>query len=209
MGIVLFLNGILIGLMVSIPMGPIGMLCIQRTLNKGRKAGFISGLGAAAADSIYSTIAGFGISIIISFIKEKIVYFQIVGGIIIIILGINIFYTNPARQLRLQRSNHNKLYEDFLSVFFLTVSNPMPFFFFLALFAGLNIAGNSPLDFFRISMMVFGIFVGSVLWWFILSTLVSLFRHRFRLKSLWWMNKIAGIITFFIGIAAILSVWFL
>jgi threonine/homoserine/homoserine lactone efflux protein len=209
MGIILFLKGFLIGLMVSIPLGPVGVLCIQRTLNKGRKAGFFSGLGAATADTLYCMIAGFGISMVISFINDKHIYFQIIGGIIIIFLGINIFYTNPIRQLRLQRLSHNRLYEDFLSVFFLTITNPMPFFFFLAMFAGLNIASHSPIDIFRIAMIVMGIFIGSTFWWFVLSSIVSFFRHRFRLKSLWWMNKIAGVITFFLGIAVILSVWFL
>ncbi len=209
MGIVLFLKGLLVGLIASVPMGPVGVLCIQRTLNKGRKAGFYSGLGAAAGDTLYSIFAGFGISIIISFIEEKHIYFQIIGGIIIIILGLNIFYTNPVRQLRLHRLNPKRHFEDFLSVFFLTMTNPMPFFFFLAMFAGLNIASHNPFDLFRIGIIVFGIFTGSSLWWFLLSSVVSLFRHRFRLKSLWWMNKITGIITFFLGLAAILSVWFI
>jgi threonine/homoserine/homoserine lactone efflux protein len=207
MGIILFLKGLLIGFLASIPMGPIGVLCIQRTLNKGRQSGFYSGLGAAAGDTVYSIIAGFGISIIISFIEERHIYFQIIGGIIIVILGLNIFYTNPAKQLKVQRLNQSSLIEDFLSVFFLTITNPMPFFFFLAMFAGLNIAGNDPLDLLRIGIMVLGIFIGSTTWWFVLSTVVSFFRHRFRLRSLWWMNKIAGIITFFLGLAAILSVW--
>ena len=209
MGIILFMKSFLIGLMVSIPLGPVGVLCIQRTLNKGRKSGFFSGLGAAAADTIYCIIAGLGISIVISFINDKHIYFQIIGGIIIILLGINIFYTNPVRQLRLQRLSRSRLYEDFLSVFILTITNPMPFFFFLAMFAGLNIANDSTLDLLRILMIVLGIFFGSAFWWFLLSSVVSFFRHRFKLKSLWWMNKIAGLITFFLGIAVILSVWFL
>jgi threonine/homoserine/homoserine lactone efflux protein len=207
MGIILFLKGLLIGFLASIPMGPIGVLCIQRTLNKGRKSGFYSGLGAATGDAVYAIIAGFGISIIISFIEEKHIYFQVIGGIIIVILGLNTFYTNPAKQIKVQRLNQNSIFEDFLSVFFLTITNPMPFFFFLAMFAGLNIANNSPLDLLRIGLMVLGIFTGSTFWWFLLSTVVSFFSHRFRLRSLWWINKIAGIITFFLGLAAILSVW--
>ena len=119
------------------------------------------------------------------------------------------FYTNPAKQIKIQRLSRNSLFEDYLSVFFLTITNPMPFFFFLAMFAGLNIAHNSPLNFIRIGMMVLGIFTGSSTWWLLLSAAVSFFSHRFRLRSLWWINKIAGIITFFLGIAAILSVWLL
>jgi threonine/homoserine/homoserine lactone efflux protein len=195
--------------MVSIPLGPIGVLCVQRTLNKGRKSGFISGLGASSADTLFALTAGLGISFIISFIKEKHIYFQLFGGIFIILLGMKIFFTNPVKQLRLQRLSRNKLYEDFLAVFFLTLSNPMAIFFFIAIFAGVNITSSGPLDFISITILVAGVFVGSASWWFLLSTLVSLFRHRFRLKSIWWMNKVAGVAIFFLGIAAILSVWIL
>jgi threonine/homoserine/homoserine lactone efflux protein len=206
MGIELFWKGIIIGLMVSIPLGPIGVLCIQRTLNKGRKSGFISGLGAGAADTLFALAAGLGISMIISFLKAHHVYFQILGGSIVIYLGIHIFYTNPLRQLRLQRMNQSKLSQDFLSVFFLMVSNPMAIFFFLAMFAGVNLA-SGPINIFLVGLVVAGVFLGSTSWWFILTTFVNIFRHRFRLKSIWWMNKVAGVVIFFLGIAAILSVW--
>jgi len=208
MGIELFMKGIIIGLMVSIPLGPIGVLCIQRTLNKGRKAGFVSGLGASAADTFFALIAGYGISMVITFIKEQHVYFQIIGGMIVMYLGIHIFFTNPVKQLRLQRLSQNKLSQDFLSVFLLTVSNPMAIFFFLAMFAGVNLAGG-PMNIFLVSLVVAGVFLGSSSWWFVLTTLVNIFRHRFRLKSIWWMNKVSGMLIFFLGIAAILSVWFI
>jgi threonine/homoserine/homoserine lactone efflux protein len=207
MGIELFLKGIIIGLMVSIPLGPIGVLCIQRTLNKGRKAGFVSGLGASAADTFFALIAGFGISMIVTFLKAHHVYFQIIGGAIVMYLGTHIFFTNPVQQLRLQRLSQNSLFQDFLSVFFLTVSNPMAIFFFIAMFAGVNLA-SGPMNFFLVSLIVAGVSVGTSSWWFILTTLVNIFRNRFRLKSIWWMNKVAGVIIFFLGIAAILSVWF-
>ena len=209
MGIELILKGLLIGLMVSVPLGPIGLFCLQRTLNKGRKAGFYSGLGAASADAIFALVAGLGISIIIAFIKEQHVYFQAIGGAIIVLLGIKIFYTNPVRQLRMQRLNRGRLYEDFFSVFFLTISNPLSTFFFLAMFAGLNIAGSGTLNFFGIVLVVFGVFTGATTWWLILSTLVSTFRHKFRLKHIWWMNKIAGVLIFSLGLAAIFSIWIL
>ena len=194
--------------MVSIPLGPIGVLCIQRTLNKGRKAGFVSGLGASAADTFFALIAGFGISMIITFLKAQHIYFQIIGGAIVMYLGIHIFFTNPIRQLRLQRLNPNKLSQDFISVFLLTVSNPMAIFFFLAMFAGVNLA-SGPMNIFYVGLVVAGVAIGSAAWWFVLTTLVNIFRHRFRLKSIWWMNKVAGVIIFFLGIAAILSVWFM
>jgi threonine/homoserine/homoserine lactone efflux protein len=207
MGIELFWKGIIIGLMVSIPLGPIGVLCIQRTLNKGRKSGFVSGLGATAADTFFSLIVGFGISMIITFLKAHHIYFQIIGGAIVMYLGIHIFFTNPVRQLRHHRLSQNKLSQDFLSVFFLTISNPMAIFFFIAMFAGVNLA-TGPMNIFLVGLIVAGVFVGSSTWWFVLTTFVNIFRHRFRLKSIWWMNKVAGVVIFFLGMAAILSVWF-
>lgn len=206
MSIELFLKGIIIGLMVSIPLGPIGVLCVQRTLNKGRRAGFVSGLGAASADTVFSLIAGLGITFVISFVQTHHIYFQIIGGIVVMYLGIHIFYTNPVRQIRMQRLNRNKLSQDFLSVFLLTITNPMAIFFFLAIFAGINIAAG-PMHLLPLGSMVAGVFAGAVSWWFLLSTLVNFFRHRFRLRIIWWMNKVAGVIIFALGIAAIVSIW--
>lgn len=111
-------DGILIGISASVPLGPIGVLCIQRTLNKGRWSGFISGLGAAFSDTIYAIIAGFSLSFIVSFIEEQILWIQIIGAIILIALGLKIFYTNPAIQLRKQRKRNTNLLQDFVSTFY-------------------------------------------------------------------------------------------
>ncbi|MBE0652708.1 MAG: LysE family transporter [Bacteroidales bacterium] len=194
--------------MVSIPLGPIGVLCVQRTLNKGRRSGFFSGLGASAADTVFAVIAGFGVNYIIYFVKEQQLYFQIFGGILVILLGIHIFYTNPVRQLRLQRMNKNKLSQDFFSVFLLTITNPLAILLFVAMFAGINIASDSP-GLFNLSSLVTGVFAGSASWWFLLSTFVNFWRDRFSLKNIWWMNKVAGVMIFLLGILAILSIWIL
>lgn len=196
------------GLMVTIPLGPIGVLCIQRTLNKGRVSGFVSGLGASAADAIFAVIAGFGISYIISFVKAQQVYFQIFGGLIVMFLGIHIFYTNPVRQLRLQRMNKNRLHHDFLSVFFLTITNPLAILLFLAMFAGINVSDHE-INAFGLSSLVGGVLAGSAGWWFLVSFIISIFRERIRLRNIWWMNKVAGAIVFVLGILAFISIWIL
>ena len=208
MGFALFWKGVFVGLMVTIPLGPIGVLCIQRTLNKGRLSGFVSGLGAAVSDGIFAVIAGFGISYIISFIKTQHIYFQIFGGLIIIFLGIHIFYTNPVRQIRHQRMNKNKLHHDFLSVFFLTITNPLAILLFLAMFAGINVARDD-INAFGLTSLVGGVLAGAAGWWFLLSFVVSIFRERIRLRNIWWMNKVAGVIVFVLGILSILSIWFI
>ncbi len=202
----IFIKGIIIGLMVSAPLGPIGIMCIQRTLNRGYMAGFVSGLGAAAADVVFAVIAGFGFSIIINFIEEKHLFFQILGGVFVLYIGFRIFNTNPVKQLRLQRLNKTRLSQDFVSVFLLTISNPVAIFLFIAIMAALKVA-NDMLSWFELSFMVAGIAGGGILWWFVLASIANRFRKRIRLKSIWWLNKITGSVVFLFGLAVILSVW--
>jgi len=203
----LIIKGIIAGLLVSAPLGPIGILCIQRTLNKGRLSGFISGVGAAAADTVFAVVAGLGLSIIINFIEKQHSYFQIAGGLFVLYIGARIFYTNPIKQLKLQRLGKTNLSQDFLSVLLLTLSNPMALFLFIAVMAGINIAGDN-LSASNFLMLIAGIFTGAVFWWFFLSTLASRFRKIIRLRSIWWLNKITGSLVFLFGLSIIISIWF-
>ena len=204
MGLNLIFKGVIVGLLVSAPLGPIGVLCIQRTLNRGRLAGFVSGLGAAVADTIFAIIAGLGLTIIINFIKQQHLYFQIIGGLIVLYIGYRIFSTNPIKQLRLQRLGKTSLSQDFFSVLLLTLSNPMAILLFLAIMAGINI-GNDHLSLLQLLFMLAGIFGGSALWWFVLSSIANKFRKRIRLRSLWWLNKITGSAVIVFGFFLILS----
>lgn len=205
MALELLLKGILVGLLASIPLGPIGVICIQRTINKGRLSGFLSGVGAATADTIFATIAGFSLTFIINFIEEKQRIIEIIGGIVIIILGFKTFYTNPASQLRRHKKKQNKLIEDFISVLLLTITNPFAIFLFVGMFAALGIAYNGENMLLSLVTLA-GVFLGATSWWFTLSSLVNLFRKRFRLKQLWWINKIAGAVIFTLGVLAIVNV---
>ena len=118
------LKGLIVGFSASVPLGPMGVLIIQRTVNKGRVSGFLSGLGAATADTFYSVIAGFSLTYIINFIIAQQTYFQIFGSALLIYIGFRIFYTNPAKQLRKQLRQGTNLFKDFISIFLITVSNP-------------------------------------------------------------------------------------
>ena len=202
----LFIKGIIIGLLVSVPLGPVGVLCIQRTLNKGRLAGLVSGLGAAAADTIFAIIAGFGLTIIINFIEERHVYFQIIGGLFVLYIGMRIFYTNPVKQLKLQRLKRTQLSQDFVSVFLLTLSNPMAIFLFLAIMAAIKVASDK-LSIIEISLLTAGIATGAIFWWFVLSSIANRFRKKIRLRSIWWMNKITGSMVFLFGLLVLISLW--
>jgi len=201
----LILSGIKWGILVSIPMGPIGVLCVQRTLNNGRLAGFISGLGAAFADTFFATIAGLGLSFIINFFEKQQVYLLISGGMLLIGLGIKIFITDTIEQFR-QKQKKRSIAADFISVFFLTLSNPLTILFFGVVFAGLDLIDKENTN--SIYSVLLGIFSGALLWWFTLSSVVSLLKNRFRLRWLWWFNKIAGIIIVVFGIVVSISVFY-
>lgn len=200
----LLIKGILVGLLASIPLGPIGVICIQRTINKGKLSGFLSGMGAASADTIFAAIAGFSLTFIISFIEERQVIFQAIGGVIVFGLGIKIFYTNPIKQLRRHKRKKNSLLEDYLSVLLVTITNPLAVFLFIALFASLGVVAERT-NLLLSLVATSGVFVGAILWWYILTTLVDTFRSKFRLKQLWWINKISGAAIFTIGAVAIIG----
>jgi len=200
------LKGIIVGLLASIPLGPVGLLCIQRTFNKGRHSGFFSGMAAASVDAIFALIAALGLTFIINFIKEQQFFIQLVGGIVLIILGLNIFYKNPVKQIRKQKLKKNNLFHDYISVFFLTLSNPVAVFLFVAALASIDIVSvESPIM--STLMVVAGVFLGALLWWVSLVAFVDLFRKKFRLKQLWWINKIAGVLIVVFGIFAIFYVF--
>ncbi len=207
MDIFFITKGIVIGILASVPLGPVGVVCIQRTLNRGRLNGFASGMGAAFADTVFAIIAVLGLTFIINFVEEHQTWFKMIGGVLLILIGFRIFYTNPVVQIRRQRKNKNSIFEDFLSVFLLTLTNPLAVFIFIAVFASLGILAEE-MNYFVAFCIVLGINLGAALYWFSLSSLINAFRNKFRLKSLWWINKIAGLSIILFGIAALISLLF-
>lgn len=200
-------KGILMGLIVSVPLGPVGVMCIQRTINRGLKSGIISGIGAAAADTVYAIIAIFGLGFIINFIERQIYWIQIVGAGILIIIAVKIFYTNPAVEFRNNKNKKSSPAEEFLSVFFITLSNPTVFFVFLALLASFKMVTGSA-DYVSALLIIASIFGGASLWWYVLSNLVNRFRSKIGIKKIWWLNKIMATIIFICGIIAIMDLYF-
>ena len=206
MGLEFLIKGIIVGISVSAPLGPLGILTIQRTINKGFLSGFVSGTGAAFADIIYAAIAGFGISIIANFLDSHQFIIRILGGALVAIVGVMIFYSNPVKQLRKQRARKNNFISDFISSFLITITNPLTIIFFGAVFASLGLdevnAGNS------IIYALAGIFSGALLWWMSLTILVNIFRKKIRLRNLWWINKITGALIVVFGLAIVTSAFF-
>lgn len=207
MGVEFLIKGLIVGFLASIPLGPVGVLCIQRTINKGRYSGLISGMGAATVDMFFALVAALGLTYIINFIEEQQFLIQLIGGGVLIFLGTKIFNTNPIKQIRKHRRKKNKLIEDYLSVFFLTLSNPLGVFLFIAAFAGIGMVTSNDSSL-KSSLIILGVFLGATLWWSTLTFFIDFFRKHFRLKQLWWINKIAGILIIVFGVAAMLSVFF-
>ena len=193
MFLTIFAKGILIGLLVSIPLGPMGILVIQRTVNKSRVAGLLSGIGAALSDTLYAIIAGFSLTFAINFIRENEILFQSIGAIVLLAMGIHIFFKNPVTDLRRKRLRGNTHFKDMISSFLVTFSNPLSVFVFLAVFASSGVAINLEKPY-HAFFVILGIFAGAFIWWFSLSGIVSLFRHKMNLRILWWINKTAGVV---------------
>jgi len=200
------IKGIIIGLLVSTPIGPMGVLCVQRTLNKGKSSGFSSGMGIATADAIFALIAGLGISFIIHFLSEQQLIIKIIGGVVIAFIGLKIFITNPVKQLKKHRREGKTLFEDFISILFMALSNPFTVFLYIAIFAGLNLHDVST-GYSSALLVVTGVFVGASISWFTISTVVNYFRAKIRLRKLMWINRIAGLTIILFGVFAICSLF--
>lgn len=201
--VIYFLKGLILGLSVAAPVGPIGLLCIQRTLNKGRKSGFFSGLGAATADATYGLIAAFGLTVISNFLLKNQTLIRLVGGMFLIYLGGKTFLSTPANEAAKSEEGKSIL-DDYLSTLFLTITNPMTILSFLAIFAGLGLSNtNSSL---LSATMVIGVFLGSALWWLILSSSVNLLRYKIGNKVLKYINMISGGVIIVFGVIAIWNV---
>lgn len=199
----LILQGIAIGFMASVPLGPIGVICVQRTLSGSRNTGFVSGLGAATADTLFAMAAIFMLSLVTSIIDDYKMWFQAAGGILIMLLGFSIFYKRVTRA-NSARKTKASLISNYLSVLFLTLPNPAYIFTFIALFAafGINSSDNTVSE---NMMIIAGVAVGASTWWFILTWLINLLRKRFTLRHIWWINKITGAIIIICGAVVILS----
>ncbi|NBD35727.1 MAG: LysE family transporter [Chloroflexi bacterium] len=201
MDIPLLLRGILIGFSIAAPVGPIGVLCIRRTLTEGRASGLVSGLGAASADAIYGCIAGFGLTFISNALVTQQHWLRLIGGAFLCYLGVKTLLAAPADQA--VEAEGQGLIGSYASTFFLTLTNPMTVLSFAAIFAGLGLADTSG-DYASAGMLVLGVFTGSALWWLMLSGGVSLFRERFS-AGVQWVNRFSGIIITGFGILALVS----
>lgn len=196
-------KGIIVGLGASIPLGPIGILCIQRTLSKGKWSGFATGMGAAISDIIFSAIALLGLAFVNDFLTTYREWVMLFGGAIVAGFGLKIFITNPIKQIkRVQEGNHQYI-QDFASSFIMTITNPGAIFLIIGMFAFIGIDSGSYEFGLVLAPALLGVFIGTLGWWFTLSTVINIFRNKFRLKQLLITNWIAGTIIMAIGIVSL------
>jgi threonine/homoserine/homoserine lactone efflux protein len=198
----LFVRGLLTGVSIAAPVGPIGILCIRRTLCDGSAAGLVSGLGAATADAFYGCVAGFGLTFVSDLLVQQQLWFRLVGGVFLCYLGVKTFLSVPVEKVTL--SQESGLLRAYALTFFLTLTNPVTILSFAAIFAGLGLA-NAEQSFLSAAVLVAGVFAGSALWWLTLSGGVNILRTRLSLAVLRWVNRLSGCVIVGFGLFSLFS----
>lgn len=196
------LKGFIIGLCASIPMGPIAILVIQKTLSKGRHAGFVAGLGASVVDTIYAIISLFALAFAQQIIEKHENIILLVGGLILTLIGVSMALSNPFRKRVKKDGKANFSSKDFLQAIAMGISNPMAIFVIFALFAFFGIATATPRDW-NVAPIILSVSAGTVTYWFLMSWGLSRFRDKFRLRTILWISRVMGAIVIIIGLVLI------
>ena len=199
-----YVRGLLIGLSIAATVGPMSVLCIQRTLNKGQLYGLASGLGIATADGVYGSIAAFGLTLITNFLIHEQIWIRLIGGLFLMYLGVKTVLSKPPERAEALNMKTNSYLRAYASTFLLTVTNPLTILSFAAIFAGIGI-GSASKSVLSATAVVLGVFSGSTLWWIILTSAINLLRKKMNSQLLLWINRISGAIITLFGIVALLS----
>ena len=198
-------KGLLIGILDSAPMGPVGMLCIQRTLSKGRWHGFVTGLGAMVSDIIYAMLTSLGMGVVVNFVEANQAPLQLAGSLVLSVFGYYIYQSNPVKNLRKQKERKLSFTQDFITAFLLTFSNVLIVLLYIGLFArfGFILPDHS------LGMIIGGIIcigIGAISWWLFITYIVSKLRKWFNVRGIWLMNRIVGSTIIILSIIGIISV---
>lgn len=200
----LLVKGFIVGVVVSAPLGPVGVLCIQRTLNKGRWFGFVTGLGAALSDICYALITGYGMSFMDEFIVKHQLFLQVVGSVMLLAFGVYTFRSNPVKSLRPVSARRGTYLHNFVTAFFVTFSNPLIIFLFIGLFARFSfVMPGSPIGFQLVGYLA--IILGALTWWLGITYFVNKVRTRFNVRGIWVLNRVIGVL---VTIAALVGIIF-
>lgn len=193
------LKGFLVGVCASAPVGPIAILVVQKSLSKGHKAGFVSGLGASVVDTLYAFIAIFALAFAQKFIDDHKTLILIVGGVVLAIVGVSMAFSDPFRKMKADGESSASP-KDFGQAVAMGLSNPMAIFVMFTLFAFFGIADDAPQNW-SVAPILISVSLGSVIYWFTMSWLLSRFHNRFRMRTILWISRITGAIIVIIGIA--------
>ena len=189
----IIVKGVIIGIVASAPMGPVGVLCVQRTLNKGRAYGLVTGAGAALSDILYALLTGYGLRLLYDVISNPttIYWMQLIGAVIMFIFGVHTYRTNPVQNTRNVSRNKSSLLRNGITGFFITLANPMIILLFLALFTPFNFVMTEKPMFFQL-VGYLSIFGGAMLWWFFITSVVNKLRTHFDVRGIWIINRVIG-----------------
>lgn len=198
-------KGVVIGVLVSAPMGPVGILCIQRTLNKGRWHGFVTGMGAALSDILYAILTCLGMGVVINFIEANQTPLQLVGSVVLAIFGYYIYNSNPVRNLKKQREGKISYTQDFITAFLLTLSNIFIILLYIGLFARFGFVQPEH----SVFVLIGGILcigVGAIIWWFMITYFVAKLKKRFNVRGIGVMNRAIGVIIIAVSVIGVVSI---
>lgn len=187
-----FFKGLIVGFLIAVPVGPINVLCVRRTIVHGRLVGLVSGLGAAAADTFFGAIAAFGLNFVNSLLMSERFWLGLGGAAILVVIGIRTLTAKPP-QPREEETDPASLIGDFTSTCLLTLTNPVTILSFLAAFSAFGLESDDQIDV-DDWLLLLGVLLGSSLWWLTLTTIVGTFRDKFNQETLGWANRIAGVI---------------
>ncbi len=194
-----FVKGLVVGFSIAAPVGPIGVLCIRRSLAGGVAMGLATGLGAATADAAYGCVAGFGLTAVSSFLVQRQTWLALIGGVFLCYLGVRTFLSKPASETT--QSSSRSLLSAYTSTVVLTLTNPATILSFVAVFAGLGLGANA--SYLAAASLVFGVFTGSALWWLILSNGIGLLRSRVNSAWMQAINRLSGVALLAFGLYAL------
>lgn len=207
----LLVKGFLIGVIVSAPLGPVGVMCIRRTLNKGRWHGFLTGLGASVSDLVYALITAYGMSFVFDFINDADTMFilQVAGSVLLFIFGVHTFRSNPhayrnkpMEKMRTIPITKGKLAYNSVTGFALAITNPLIILLFVALFARMSFVLPELPSYERVAGYA-AIWLGALVWWFMITALVNKLRNRFDVRGIWILNRVIGSIVMLFGVLGV------
>lgn len=205
MSILFLVKGLLSGLAVSAPLGPMGIMCIRNALQKGWSSAFYIGLGIALADTLFAIVAGYSVTFVHQFLDEYAGILRFIGALILLVISWKILRSHPAEPFRNKEEKPHLIWRDMLSAFIVTVSNPLTILFFGSFFASIAIPTHTDYQQ-SVVLLVVGVFLGAMLWWLFLGGIVHKYRAQFSIRHIFWINRVTGSIILALALWGIIGV---